>query len=565
MKKTQKILKLILLIGTILATIKVIFVDYSMDEEYQLLMSYRQLSGDSLFGTMWEPHQTSAFLCTFLLRLYYLITGTYTGIVLFLHFFTVLIQFALCFWLYHVLCRFMEKDYSFLISLASFQLVPKLIQIPEFSNLQLWFLMILTLSLLEYQTNEKYALHSVWILLAGIAMSLEVLSYPSSLLLFPYVLIHLYISSKKSWKSPILLSLTCAGCALVYLAVIFYRISPSDFIRNLKYIVTLDLTHDLTLSAGTRLLLLLKQLFEEVSLVLLCSLFSLFCLLPYCKKTGEKLKDQRILFVALTVLFSEFLQLFFWLVLQFCYEKPQLHLFTCLMAGIVLWKDAGSKQHYLSFGILASVITLMAVVYASDLSFYYSIPHALLGSVFCLVTLVFALSNRYPLTGRPLILFLLCSFVIVSMVGKGFTIRGGRGNNITSIRNVMRSGPAIGIFSTYMCCHINDINNKDFQKYIKPGEKVLIVTNQVHGPGTTPYMVIDAEICHFSIVDPTSYDERLLTYWDLYPEKEPNVIVVDCWYGSLLEQPDSWIMQYIENDFHYSEVIDGEYVRFYKK
>ena len=43
------------------------------------------------------------------------------------------------------------------------------------------------------------------------------------------------------------------------------------------------------------------------------------------------------------------------------------------------------------------------------------------------------------------------------------------------------------------------------------------------------------------------------------------MIVVDCWYGDLKEQPDSWIMQYIENEFGYSTVTDGAYVRFYRK
>ncbi len=94
---------------------------------------------------------------------------------------------------------------------------------------------------------------------------------------------------------------------------------------------------------------------------------------------------------------------------------------------------------------------------------------------------------------------------------------------------------------------------------------MLIVTNMVTSAGTTPYMMTGAQVAHYSIVDPTAYDERLLTYWELYPEKQPNVIVVDCWYGELQENPDSWIMRYIENDFGYTQVNDGRYVRFYRK
>lgn len=52
--------------------------------------------------------------------------------------------------------------------------------------------------------------------------------------------------------------------------------------------------------------------------------------------------------------------------------------------------------------------------------------------------------------------------------------------------------------------------------------EVLIVTNMVFSPGTTPYMFGEYKVCHFSIVDPTFYDERLLKYWEKYPDKKPD-------------------------------------------
>ena len=93
----------------------------------------------------------------------------------------------------------------------------------------------------------------------------------------------------------------------------------------------------------------------------------------------------------------------------------------------------------------------------------------------------------------------------------------------------------------------------------------MIVTNLLVSAGTTPYMFSEAEVCHYSIVDPTAYDERLVEYWKLYPEKAPDVIVVDCWYGNLMEPKDNYIMTYIENEFGYTNTIDGKYVRFYRK
>ena len=129
----------------------------------------------------------------------------------------------------------------------------------------------------------------------------------------------------------------------------------------------------------------------------------------------------------------------------------------------------------------------------------------------------------------------------------------------------MRNGPAAGIISNYMIPYVYNCDYEDWQQYMQHGDKVLIVVDQVNNLSTIQYLFKDVEISHFSIVNPTAYDERLLEYWELFPEKAPNVILVDCWYGQLMADPDSWIMQYIENDFGYTQVNDGRYIRIYRK
>lgn len=167
--------------------------------------------------------------------------------------------------------------------------------------------------------------------------------------------------------------------------------------------------------------------------------------------------------------------------------------------------------------------------------------------------------------GRRVILFLLGSLCVVSVFGKGFVLRAGKTetNTVLGIGGIMKEGPAAGILTNYMQAYVNNCDYEDFSAYVEEGSSCLIVTNMVGTGGTSPYLFRNLSISHFSIVDPTSYDERLLTYWELYPEKVPDVIVVDCWYGQLMEPADNWIMQYIENDFGYTRVEDGRYVRFY--
>ena len=66
------------------ACISLIFTNISYDAEYQMAMAYRMLKGDKMILQMWEPHQTSAFLCAIFMKFYMTLFGTTTGIVLYL-------------------------------------------------------------------------------------------------------------------------------------------------------------------------------------------------------------------------------------------------------------------------------------------------------------------------------------------------------------------------------------------------------------------------------------------------------------------------------------------------
>ena len=54
-------LKIVLIVLSIFAAVKMLFFAFGLDEEYQLVMAYRKVKGDKLFLDMWEPHQSSAF------------------------------------------------------------------------------------------------------------------------------------------------------------------------------------------------------------------------------------------------------------------------------------------------------------------------------------------------------------------------------------------------------------------------------------------------------------------------------------------------------------------------
>lgn len=225
------------------------FFDYTMDEEYQLMMGYRALRGDHLFKEMWEPHQTSAFLCTGLMWLYKALTGTYTGILLYLRVCTTLIQICISLYLYHVLKQLLERKYALLCTLIYFNMIPKIIQIPDFSNMQLWFFTLTVLFLTQYVLgrDREHADRAWMVFGAGVWMSMEVLAYPSCVILFPFFLLCLYrTSGTKKWRDMGLFAGACAVCALIWLCAVLRNVSLEELLRNVKLLLGFDLTHELS-------------------------------------------------------------------------------------------------------------------------------------------------------------------------------------------------------------------------------------------------------------------------------------------------------------------------------
>lgn len=568
--KCCKRIFILLMAGSALAALKLIFFDYTMDEEYQLMMGYRTLRGDALFREMWEPHQTSAFLCTGLMWVYKTLTGTYTGILLYLRVCTTLIQAGISLYLYRVLTRLLDQKYALLCALIYFNMVPKIIQIPDFSNMQLWFFTLTVLFLTQnYLLRDREQADKPWLVFAaGICMALEVLAYPSCVILFPFFLAYIYkTSEQKKWRDMGLFTGACALSALVWLCLILRHVEPAELLRNLRLLLSFDLTHELSGATQGKLPGILSNLLGGSAFLLPIMAISLLAMIPVWKKNPEWEPRQLLpVFLVMTISVSECIQLYLWIVKKSGYEVYQLHLLLLLLAGLSVWRRAGRPGKYFSAGVLGTLLSYVAVVYISDLEMFYALPHGVLGVLFCAVLLSLALQEALGKASAGWIYFLLVGLCLVSIFGKGYTLRAGRNYNVVpDTENIMRHGPAIGILSDYMNCYIYNSNYEDFETCVNQDDVVLIVTNMVTSAGTTPYMMTGAEVAHYSIVDPTAYDERLLTYWELYPEKRPNVIVVDCWYGELKESPDSWIMQYIEKEFGYTQVKDGRYVRFYRK
>lgn len=589
MKNRQRLLNISLILLSILASLKMIFFALGMDEEYQLVMAYRNAAGDRLFLDMWEPHQSSAFLCTLLMKPYLALFGT-TGIVLYLRIWGTLLHLGISLYLYRVLKGLIEKRNAWLLALLYYNIIPKQIILPEFGIMQVWFLTLLTLFLLQYYIKDR---KTGYLLLAALSLALNILSYPSCLILFPFMLFALFrLSGKNRWRDMGIFTLACGICGGAYLGMLFCHTTPGELLETLSHIVNGDITHSLS-PADKALSFLQKALYEAL-------LWGGCRLLAMAAAKWKKLDSCQI--HCLTILNACAVQIFYWLVLDTGYESMHIHLIAVTIAGLSAYgktkaqrtppdsnallngiscehaspeevsrrddscaSDRPNPGTLLRYCILAALVSLLAVVYLTDISLTESIPHAMPAAIYGSALLLLAFSDRRSEKGSPWIRAALMALLLTAVFGKGYTLRAGDYSNVLQSGGIMKEGPAAGTISNYIRAYVYNAEYENWKTYLQDGDKVLIVVNQVQSLGTIQYLFKDVEISHYSIVNPTPYDERLLEYWELYPEKAPNVIVVDCWYGELRVDPDSWIMNYIQEDFGYTKMEEGEYIRIYRK
>lgn len=205
----KRILTFILTALFAVTALKILLVGYDIDEQYAVSMAYRLLKGDRLLADLWEPHQTSGWLCMLLMAPYAAIFHTTTGIVLYLRLWGLLLHSAVGLCLYRTLKSYLDREHALLVCGIYFFALPKIMFLPEFSNIQIWCLLLAVLCLLRYYGPSasqpgSYALRHL--VFAGCFLALEVLSYPSTLLAFA----------------------ACVGCMIRY-----RRRSPHSLLREL--------------------------------------------------------------------------------------------------------------------------------------------------------------------------------------------------------------------------------------------------------------------------------------------------------------------------------------------
>lgn len=571
-KELSKLLIALLVLGSIAAAVKCIFVSLQMDEEYAISMAYRLLRNDRLLTEIWDPHQTSAFLIQFLVWIYMKITGTTTYVVLFIRFIGVLIHAVVSYYLYRCLCHVTKREYSFLLAIVYFNLLPKGYVMPEFSNMMMWSLTMLLISLsrlafLENKadtTNKKILWTSIEI---GLWVCLMVLSYPSCMIIYPFVIMYLLKYSTYGKKVAGIVTWICILSAGAYILWLLTYMSVSELMTNVQSVIASCGSH-----GGGALVRLGKYGYDLGCLILFGGGYILASVVLHYfvrrKRTVETTKQEKTAEWMLLFLVSSFvLHILHWILMLWHYEYSYPFAYYFVVFGFAFYgiKNADEnvfsvqQKQLLSLWWWGNVVMYVAILLLTNLTLFTSVKYLMPGIIICVLALITYAEKIAPEMSQRWVrkILILWCFTAIFVKGWVYTTDDGSMKNITSIGNIISVGPAKGIITEYMQGYMQESIYEELHTYVEPGDNLMVVDWH-----TLCYLYQDVNIASPITICTPTYDENMLDYWERNPDKYPDVVGILCWFGEL-QWKEGWITEWLENDYGASQVVDGKYLRYY--
>ena len=558
----EKVLRLLLIAVAAVVSVKYIFVDFGVDAEFQISMAYRMVAGDAMFTEMWEPYQMSAFLCALFIKIYLTLFKTTTGIVLYLQTVGVLIDAGISVLLYKIVKKYLNAEKTgFLMAWLFVMISPKDNPLADYTNMQMWFALLLCIFMFLYYETKKRR----YVIATALSMCGVVLSYPSCMLLLLGVLFMFFY--KKDYKNALLVIGICALAGGIYLCFIFVNVTPGEFFEIVRNILQIETSH----SAGLveRIWLYFKDFIEIIIVlaILYGISFGVTRFIP--AKNEDEIRARGViadlLFVLMTVFIGLYTVICWREYVRYCYSIVFLAVIFVGWRMLLRTKMSEEKRYFYLCGTIISILQFLATLMLTNLAMIASVPFLLIAVLAALLPIEEGLKGldikkSFLAVKRVAVTFILFALVFRSV----YMIRPmtGYASSICEIASIVKEGPAIGIISEYMGPYIQNETIKEWKQYIKDGQSIYIVGGELD---TLGYLYADTEIAAPSVVPTPGYNEGILKYWEMNPEKYPDVIIASCWYGELCPElkEGTWIHQWINEEYQPAYYIDGKYWRYY--
>lgn len=530
----------ILIVLSVIAGATKIFTGFDIDEAYALAIPYRVLQGDRLFADMWEVHQTSFILPFLFMKLFHLLTGEMTGIVLYMRVITTLLHFCMSILVYGFVKKFfgLKGGYALFIGMAYYNFLPKWMINMDFSMEQLWFFTLFVICLFCALKGVR----KVWLAAAGLMLALDVLAYPGMVILYP-VTVLLLLFKKKSGKWADVFSLTagCFAAAVLFFVSIFRYMSLGELMEAVPK-VFMDGSHqyDLATKLGLYASQWLEVFVQSAVLLVPALVFALVFRYLYKRFSWDEkwgvLPFGLLFCVSFEILVSGLIA-FAGLFVTWGPFRLQVRYIIQFVMAFCLWKSIyhkkeqgtrrdgegdpdGKREGAVLWLLLLSLAAFGGILLASNVGPVTSSSYLVLGNIAFMALTVRGAEK----CGKGMKTFAYAGavlFMLSLIMCKGYYMRNTEyvPGDISGPLSKMQEGPMAGIY----------VPQKDFDRYTDDYETIRSHTTDrdlVLFMGTEGLcnLYANGKIVIPTTISTPAFNEQWVEYFTLHPDKQPTVI-----------------------------------------
>lgn len=565
LEKKQKKWFRLLVLALIAYTVKNIFVGVDVDEGYGIMVGYRLIRGDRLLLEMWEPHQTSGIFTAFFMAPFLWITAgelNFLNICLRVAFFAV--HGFLAYRIYRTIVVCIPRVGNVMAALMAvffYVTSPKCIYIPEYSNLQVWFTAATIMCLMWYFSEASPKKGNVSLLvLGGVFLACDVLAYPSMALLFPVCVG--YMLWRGCGKKCVFFAIPCAAGALLFIGYLLSYMSFSQIAEVLPHILG-EGSHKMEWE--DKLGIWLKDLETILAFAVVGGMLAAAMTVVQCavvKRRGYRTVP-RVNFLFRFFAFQTFFQIGYWILGNDAIAYMQLNYLFMSLLGIYCYYKAGKRDKDGIGMIVIALCGYLAVALLSNWGPNNLNPYLVMGVLGGFLCLDVLLEKELAEYGRKWTQKLLFLFILANVFGYSYRMIGGDSMNSTvlEVRSYNRTGVRAGILTDYMTSYMYNTNQEIWAEAVPDGSTLFYV-----GSAQFSYMHGDCTVAVPSTISTPTYDETLLAYWEMNPDRYPNVVAIESSYGDIGSVAhEEFLMQWLEEEFRATEIIDYPYVRVYRR
>ena len=575
----SKSFQIMILLLSVLACVKTIFISLDIDESYAMAVGYRLATGERFFKDLWEAHQLGGFFIAPFLRLFLMITGSTSYMVIYARVLGTVIHLGIGIYLYESLKHHFSKAFCLLLFFIHLNFLPKWVQIPEFEVQQYWFILLEFLFLYRFFMAEHQKRR--YLVLSGFMILLQMFSYPTLILLYPFMGIFIWMINQKDGKARKLnfldllyFTLGALVPGMLFVAYLCTYMSISDFQKYLSYMFR-DESHTLVSTSDKWKIFLADfcQIWKDgIGTIIIAGVITGVCFLFYRRKNVQKRhantmvndfgwKDAGYTFLC-SIIFLLSLQQIYGCLLG---NENQFYMlwrfFMIGFFGLLLYfvKRDRLISVITCFAVIPGFVVLLSVMIMTNMDINTSMAKMFISVIGVFMILACIKENAYFKTALYSVLagLLICKLILMR-------VSGCLEVTVMAPLSKIEEGPAAGIYMLEDTATVLKDDYQVFTQLLTKEDNLLYV-----GSENIVYLWTDAKVATPSTQGTNAYNEMFIRYFEEFPEKMPTVIAVDKELGEnpvYYNSPQNHILfDWIDKKYGYTEMLESNYLTLYVK